>query len=138
MSLYVQVIDGQVVNVSPQPSNEEGWTSAVEVWPPIVNAYQGYNAPSWDTTKTPVELVYTVFAIAVDQHASNVLASAQEKYKVEGEDLSSEQITANQVILDNVSELLAVAINHNQLIAISTTVVESGQTMTADDLLSIE
>ena len=69
MSLYVQIVNGQVAqcidSTPPSPVGTDGWKNAVEVRPTIVPNRQGYTAHTFDLTTDPVQIVYGVFDISV-------------------------------------------------------------------------
>jgi hypothetical protein len=150
MSLYVQVEHAHVINVTNDNTDitigTNGWMNAVEVWSPIDNHYQGYNSPTWDTSKDPVELVYTTFDISLEEQASNVLNYANIKYdpnnlsfQMQNSEvtLTEEQLANNLALLNNVQTLVPQATNRNQLIAIQTNVIDGEQIMDVNTLLAI-
>lgn len=66
MSLYVRIVDGEVVDCwDTPPDARPGWKSAVEVKPSIIANRQGYTGHTFDLTKDPVEIVYGTFDILV-------------------------------------------------------------------------
>jgi hypothetical protein len=78
---YVRVVDGQVTDCWDSPPTEgvgnNGWMNAVEVKPEIIPGRQGYTGHIFDTTKDPVEIVYSTFDIGVGQRKSTMQNSAK-------------------------------------------------------------
>ena len=67
MSLYVRIEDGEVKDCwDTPPDSRPGWKSAIEVKPPIISGRQYYTRHTWDLTKDPVEAVYGVADVTVD------------------------------------------------------------------------
>jgi len=81
MSLYVQVVNGEVKECWDTPPSEgvgnNGWKNAVEVRPEIIANRQGYTAHTFDTTQDPVQIVYGTFEITVDERKSGMSDNAQ-------------------------------------------------------------
>jgi len=81
MSLYVQVVNGEVKECWDTPPSEgvgnNGWKNAVEVRPEIIANRQGYTAHTFDTTQDPVQIVYGTFKITVDERKSGMSDNAQ-------------------------------------------------------------
>ena len=80
MSLYVQIINGEVKQVwDTIPADgvgNNGWKNAVEVKPSITPNRQGYSGHTFDLTKDPVEIVYTTFDISVDDRKNQLKSNA--------------------------------------------------------------
>lgn len=76
--LYVKVKNNTVVQVwdTTPPVGESGWFDAVEVRPAIIAHRQGYTAHTFDLTKNPVEIVYGVYDILVDDRKAGMKANA--------------------------------------------------------------
>jgi hypothetical protein len=72
MSLYVRIENGEVKDCwNTTPDGREGWKSAIEVRPNIIQHRQHYTGHTWDLTKDPVEAVYGIVDISVaDRKAS--------------------------------------------------------------------
>tara|TARA_R110002110_G_scaffold84266_3_gene218959 strand:+ start:1663 stop:2061 length:399 start_codon:yes stop_codon:yes gene_type:complete len=89
MSLYVRVIDGEVIQVwdTPPPERETGWRAAVEVRPEITAGRESYDGHTFDLTSDPVEIVYGVRDLTVDDHKG----SSINKIKYEYERVADEQ-----------------------------------------------
>ena len=83
MSLYVRVIDGEVIQVwdTRPPERETGWRSAVEVRPEITDGRQAYDGHTFDLTSDPVEIVYAVRDLTVDDHKGSLLNKVKSKYQ---------------------------------------------------------
>lgn len=81
MSLYVQVVNGEVKQCWDTPPSEgvgnNGWKNAVEVRPAITAHRQGYTAHTFDISKDPVEIVYGTFDISVDERKGGMKSNAQ-------------------------------------------------------------
>ena len=83
MSLYVQVIDGEVKQVwgTSPPEGESGWKSAIEVRPEITDGRHAYTTHTFDLTSDPVEIVYGVWDLTVDDRKSNLINNAKSEYE---------------------------------------------------------
>ena len=83
MSLYVQVVDGEVVQVwnTPPPERETGWQAAVEVRPEIADGRQAYDGHTFDLTSDPVEIVYGVRDLTVDDHKGSLINRIKSEYQ---------------------------------------------------------
>lgn len=81
MSLYVQVVNGEVKQCWDTPPSEgvgnNGWKNAIEVRPAITPHRQGYTAHTFDISKDPVEIVYGTFDISVDERKGGMKGNAQ-------------------------------------------------------------
>lgn len=75
--LYVKIENNEVKQVwdTPPPA-EDGWKSAVEVRPTIIPNRQGYTAHTFDLSKDPVEIVYGVYDISVEDRKQGMKANA--------------------------------------------------------------
>ena len=80
MALYVQVVNGQMAQcwdtTPPVPVGQDGWKNAVEIKPTPTPYRQGLNGPVYDCSKDPVEIVWTVFDIAVADRKVGMIANA--------------------------------------------------------------
>jgi hypothetical protein len=76
MSLFVQVIEGQVVKVwdTPPPEGEADWHSAIEVKPAITANRQTYDGHTFDVSVDPVQIVYAVKDITVDDRKGSLIS----------------------------------------------------------------
>lgn len=85
MSLFVQVVNGEVKQVWDTPPKEgvgnNGWKNAVEVRPAITPNRQGYTAHTFDLTKDPVEIVYGIFDITVDERKGGLKSRVGFKFQ---------------------------------------------------------
>lgn len=83
MSLYVRVVDGEVIHVwgSPPPERETGWKSAIEVRPEITDGRQVYAGHTFDLTSDPVEIVYDVEILTVDDRKDILMDRAKLQYQ---------------------------------------------------------
>lgn len=79
--LYVQVINDAVKHCWDTKPTEgvgnNGWKEAIEVKPEIVAGRQRYAAHTFDITKDPVEIVYPVIDITVDERKAAMLAEVK-------------------------------------------------------------
>ena len=78
--LYVQVLNEevkQVIDTIPADGvGNNGWKEAIEVRPAITAHRQGYTAHTFDLTKTPVEIVWGVYDIPVEDRKAGMKANA--------------------------------------------------------------
>ena len=83
MSLFVQVIEGQVVKVwdTPPPEGEADWHSAIEVKPAITANRQTYDGHTFDISVDPVQIVYAVKDITVDDRKGGLISAAKGTYQ---------------------------------------------------------
>ena len=79
-NLYVRVVNNEVKDCWDTPPQEGvgngGWRNAVEVRPTITPNRQGYTAHTFDLSKDPVEIVYGVFDIPVEERKAGMIANA--------------------------------------------------------------
>ena len=129
MSLYVQIVNGQVAqcidSTPPSPVGTDGWKNAVEVRPTIIPNRQGYTGHTWDLTKDPVEIVYGTFDIAVADRQNQMKSQAgfvfqqavnqQTQAVVNGGTYNAAAVaTAHDQMLATISEINA-ATSHDEL-----------------------
>lgn len=80
MTHYVRVVDGQVKDVWDTPPKEgvgnNGWRNAVEVRPAIIPHRQGYTAHRFDLNTDPVQIIWDVYDISVDDRKQGMKANA--------------------------------------------------------------
>lgn len=83
MSLFVQVVNEEVKQVwdTQPPAGEEGWKSAVEVKPDLTANRQVYDGHTFDISVDPVQIVYAVRDLTVDERKGSLLAEAQATYR---------------------------------------------------------
>lgn len=79
--LFVKIVNNEVVQVwdTQPPAGEAGWKSAVEVRPAITNRQQ-YTSHSFDLTKDPVEIVWGVRDVTVDERKAGLQEQAKFKF----------------------------------------------------------
>ena len=83
MSLFVQVVNEEVKQVwdTQPPAGEEGWKSAVEVKPDLTADRQVYDGHTFDISVDPVQIVYAVRDITVDESKGSLIGAAQATYR---------------------------------------------------------
>ena len=83
MSLFVQVVNEEVKQVwdTQPPAGEEGWKSAVEVKPDLTAERQVYDGHTFDISVDPVQIVYAVRDLTVDERKVSLLSQAQATYR---------------------------------------------------------
>ena len=83
MSLFVKVVDNEVTQVwdTQPPEGEAGWKSAVEVRPSITDGKQVYTGHTFDLSADPVQIVYGVEDLTVDQRKANLISKAKGAYQ---------------------------------------------------------
>lgn len=79
MPLWVKVSGDAVVQCwdTPPPSGEEGWRDAIEVRPPVTQYHEVYGQHYFDLTKTPVEIVWPVEAVSIEDRKASMLDYAK-------------------------------------------------------------
>ena len=87
MTHYVQVVNGEVVHcwdsAPPVPVGQDGWRAAIEVHPPITPHRQYYTTHRFDLTKNPVEIVWSVADISVDDRKNGWIQRLEAEYQME-------------------------------------------------------
>jgi len=83
MSLFVQVVNEEVKQVwdTQPPAGEAGWKSAVEVKPAITADRQTYDGHTFDVSVDPVQIVYAVKDITVDDRKGGLIGAAKSTYQ---------------------------------------------------------
>jgi len=83
MSLFVQVVNEEVKQVwdTQPPAGEEGWKSAVEVKPDLTAERQVYDGHTFDISVDPVQIVYAVRDLTVDERKGSLIGQAQATYR---------------------------------------------------------
>ena len=83
MSLFVQVVNEEVKQVwdTQPPAGEEGWKSAVEVKPDLTANRQVYDGHTFDISVDPVQIVYAVRDLTVDERKGSLIGEAQATYR---------------------------------------------------------
>jgi hypothetical protein len=81
MSLYVRIENGEVKDCwDTTPDSREGWKSAIEVRPAITLHRQYYTGHTFDLTKDPVEIVYGVADVTVNERKESMKQQAQMEF----------------------------------------------------------
>jgi len=83
MSLFVQVVNEEVKQVwdTQPPAGESGWKSAVEVKPDLTADRQVYDGHTFDISVDPVQIVYAVRDLSVDERKDSLIGQAQATYR---------------------------------------------------------
>ena len=83
MSLFVKVENEEVTQVwdTQPPAGESGWKSAVEVKPAITANRQSYDGHTFDVSVDPVQIVYAVKDITVDDRKGGLIGVAKGTYE---------------------------------------------------------
>ena len=130
MSLFAKVVNDEVTQVwdTQPPAGESGWKSAVEVKPAITANRQSYDGHTFDVSVDPVQIVYAVKDITVDDRKSGLISRAKGTYsqvaneqaRLEADDASGD--TAAVSTAKDVKDASIVAINacttHDELDAL--------------------
>jgi hypothetical protein len=78
MSLYVRIENGEVKDCwDTPPDGRTGWKNAIEVKPAITPHRQYYTGHTFDLTKDPVEIVYGVADVTVDDRKQSMKQQAE-------------------------------------------------------------
>ena len=82
MSLFAKVVNNEVKQVwdTQPPAGESGWKSAVEVKPDITANRQTYDGHTFDISVDPVQIVYAVRDITVDDRKGSLIGAAKATY----------------------------------------------------------
>ena len=82
MSLFAKVVNNEVTQVwdTQPPAGESGWKSAVEVKPTITANRQSYDGHTFDVSVDPVQIVYAVKDITVDDRKGGLIGAAKSTY----------------------------------------------------------
>jgi len=122
MSLFVKIVNNEVKQVwdTQPPAGESGWKSAVEVKPAVVENRQTLNGHTFDITTDPVQIVYAVRDITVDERKSGLIGRAKAEFQqVVNDQLQVEMDdTATDGDLEAVSA--AKAVKDAKIVAINT------------------
>jgi hypothetical protein len=83
MSLFAKVVNNEVKQVwdTQPPAGESGWKSAVEVKPDITANRQTYDGHTFDISVDPVQIVYAVKDITVDDRKGGLIGAAKSTYQ---------------------------------------------------------
>ena len=131
MSLFAKVVNNEVTQVwdTQPPAGESGWKSAVEVKPAITANRQSYDGHTFDVSVDPVQIVYAVKDITVDDRKGDLISAAKGTYsqvaneqaRLEAEDASGD--TAAVSTAKDVKDASIAAINacttHDELDALA-------------------
>lgn len=81
-SLFVKIVNNEVTQCwdTQPPAGESGWKSAIELRPPLTPRQQ-YTEHSFDVTKDPVEIVWGVREISVDERKEQLRNKAKYEYQ---------------------------------------------------------
>ena len=122
MSLFVRVINNEVKQVwdTQPPAGESGWKSAVEVKPDVTENRQVLDGHTFDITTDPVQIVYAVRDITVDERKAGLIGQA----KAEFQQVVNEQLQIEMDDTDTAGDLDAVsaakAVKDAKIVAINT------------------
>jgi hypothetical protein len=102
MSLYVRVVDDEVIQVwdTPPPEGETGWKSAIEVRPEITDGRQVYTGHTFDLTSDPVEIVYGVQDLNVDDHKDSLITNIKYEYQKVAEEQTRLELESTGMDID--------------------------------------
>ena len=122
MSLFVKIVNNEVKQVwdTQPPAGESGWKSAVEVKPDVVENRQVLDGHTFDLTTDPVQIVYAVRDITVDERKAGLIGRA----KAEFQQVVNEQLQIEMDDTDTAGDLDAVsaakAVKDAKIVAINT------------------
>ena len=122
MSLFVRVINNEVKQVwdTQPPAGESGWKSAVEVKPDVVENRQVLDGHTFDITTDPVQIVYAVRDITVDERKSGLIGQAKSEFQ----QVANDQLQVEMDDTDAAGDLEAVsaakAVKDAKIVAINT------------------
>ena len=122
MPLWVKVSNDVVVQCwdTPPPAGEEGWRDAIEVRPPVTQYHEVYGQHYFDLTKTPVEIVWPVEAVSIEDRKADMLAYAKllsEKGEPGTSEADFDPVAAQALYLTRVAAIEA-AQTHDDLDAV--------------------
>ena len=122
MSLFVKIVNNEVKQVwdTQPPAGESGWKSAVEVKPDVVENRQVLNGHTFDITTDPVQIVYAVRDVTVEERKAGLIGRA----KAEFQQVVNEQLQIEMDDTDTAGDLDAVsaakAVKDAKIVAINT------------------
>ena len=122
MSLFVQIVNNEVKQVwdTQPPAGESGWKSAVEVKPDVVENRQVLDGHTFDITTDPVQIVYAVRDVTVDERKAGLIGQA----KAEFQQVVNAQLQIEMDDTDTAGDLDAVsaakAVKDAKIVAINT------------------
>lgn len=84
MSLFVKIVNNEVKQVwdTQPPAGESGWKSAVEVKPDVVENRQVLDGHTFDITTDPVQIVYAVRDVTVDERKAGLIGQAKSEFQM--------------------------------------------------------
>jgi len=109
MSLFVKVVNEEVREVwdTQPPAGEANWYAAIEVRPEITDGKQIYTGHTFDLTTDPVQIVYGVNNLTVDQRKSNLISKAKGAYQEVANDqtrLETEDGSGNAALVSDAKD----------------------------------
>ena len=122
MSLFVKIVNNEVKQVwdTQPPAGESGWHSAVEVKPDVVENRQVLEGHTFDITTDPVQIVYAVRDITVDERKSGLIGQAKSEFQ----QVVNDQLQVEMDDTDTAGDLDAVsaakAVKDAKIVAINT------------------
>ena len=122
MSLFVKIVNNEVKQVwdTQPPAGESGWKSAVEVKPDVTENRQVLDGHTFDLTTDPVQIVYAVRDVTVDERKAGLIGRA----KAEFQQVVNEQLQIEMDDTDTAGDLDAVsaakAVKDAKIVAINT------------------
>lgn len=122
MPMWVKVSNDVVVQCwdTPPPAGDEGWREAIEVRPPVTQYHEVYGQHYFDLTKTPVEIVWPVEGVLVEDRKADMLAYAKllsEKGEPGTSEADFDPVAAQALYLTRVAAIEA-AQTHDDLDAV--------------------
>jgi hypothetical protein len=122
MPLWVKVSGDTVVKCwdTPPPAGEEDWRDAIEVRPPVTAYREVYGQHYFDLAKTPVEIVWPIEAVSVEERKVDMLAYAKllsEKGEPGTDEADFDPVAAQALYLTRVAAIEA-AKTHDDLDAV--------------------
>jgi hypothetical protein len=108
MSLYVRIENGEVKDCwDTPPDNRPGWRNAIEIKPTIIPHRQYYTGHTWDLTKDPVEAVYGVVDVTVDERKNEMKQNAQMAFNMLFRQQANDPSTYDPVALQAAKDAVA-------------------------------
>lgn len=108
MSLYVRIENGEVKDCwDTPPDGRAGWKDAIEVKPTITPHRQYYTGHTFDLTKDPVEIVYGVADVAVDDRKEQMKQQAQMAFNMLFRQQAADPSTYDPVALQAAKDAVA-------------------------------
>lgn len=120
-NLFVKVENNAVTQCwdTPYPANEAAlWRDAIEVRPTIIQGRQCYTQHTFDLTKNPVEIVWGVYDIPVDERKTSLTAQLNGQFQMaqmRNPDWDAATIAVKQAELDINLAAVTAATTHDAL-----------------------